>query len=229
MRRILFLVTVGLIGFAMLVALGTWQVRRLNWKQEILARIETRVAADPVAFPQNPDPQRDKYLSVALTGTMAPGEVHVLMSLKQIGAGYRVIAPYDLEGGRRIMIDRGFVPTGAKDAQRRLGPMAITGNLHWPDEIDSYTPAPDRTGNIWFARDVAEMAAALDSDPILVIARNKTDPHVTPLPVDRAGIPNDHLQYAITWFSLALIWAAMSVYFLRRTQGKPARTNQKDP
>lgn len=86
--------------------------------------------------------------------------------------------------------------------------------------MDSFTPEPDKSNNIWFARDVPKMAAALGTEPVLLIAKSKTDPNVVPLPVDTEGIPNDHLQYAITWFSLALIWAAMTGFFLWRGRAK---------
>ena len=64
------------------------------------------------------------------------------------------------------------------------------------------------------------MAQALDTEPLLLIAANATDPVLTPLPVGTEGIPNDHLQYAITWFSLAVVWIAMTVYFLWRPRAR---------
>jgi len=223
MRRYLFLLIIGLSGLAVLLGLGTWQVRRLAVKQDIIARIDARVLAAPVDLPTDPDPERDKYLSVAVTGTLLPGELHVLISRKQAGAGYRVIAPFELDDGRRILVDRGVIPTGRKQDTRQIGVMQITGNLHWPIETDSFTPKPDKNGNIWFARDVTPMAQKLKTEPILLVARTRSDPAVTPLPVDSSAIPNDHLNYAITWFSLALVWAAMSVYFLWRTRAKAER------
>jgi len=215
MRRILFLLIFGLAGLAVLVSLGTWQVQRLAWKEGILADIEARIAADPVPLPGAVDPESDRYLPVVVSGEMLPGEIHVLVSVKQVGPGYRIIAPFRA-GGRTILVDRGFVPTTAKQAERQIGPTQVVGNLHWPDEIDGYTPDPDRAGNIWFARDVPALADALGAEPILLVARSQTDPAITPLPVDTAGIPNDHLQYAVTWFGLALVWAAMTGYFLWR-------------
>lgn len=215
MRRILFLLIFGLAGLAVLVSLGAWQVQRLAWKEGILADIEARIAADPVPLPGAVDPEADRYLPVEVSGEMLPGEIHVLVSVKQVGPGYRIIAPFRT-GERTILVDRGFVPTTAKQAERRTGPMQVVGNLHWPDEIDSYTPDPDPKSNIWFARDVSAMADALGAEPILLVARSQTDPAITPLPVDTAGIPNDHLQYAVTWFGLALVWAAMTGYFLWR-------------
>ncbi|RLK11410.1 SURF1 family protein [Ruegeria conchae] len=225
MRRILFLLIFGLAGLGVLTSLGVWQMQRLAWKQGILAEIEARIAADAVDLPETVMEADDKYLPVTLFGDMKPEEIHVLVSVKQVGAGYRIIQPFST-AGRIILVDRGFVPTTAKQADRVTGPMEVSGNLHWPDEIDSYTPVPDIDGNIWFARDVPTLAAALATEPVLLIARSKTDPDITPLPVDTAGIPNDHLQYAITWFGLALVWAAMTGYFLWRNRAPSEREEQ---
>ena len=220
MRRVLFLLIFGLVGVGILVALGTWQLRRLEWKQGVLAEIEARIGADPVALPADPDPERDRYLPVTVSGNMGTNELHVLVSTRTLGAGYRIIAPFETEGGRRIMVDRGFVPTEAKEAARRTGAMQVTGNLHWPDEIDGFTPEPEPENNIWFAREVPVLADELNTEPVLLIARSQTDPNVTPLPVDTAGIPNDHLEYAATWFGLALVWAVMTVFFLWRPRAR---------
>ena len=217
MRRILFLLIFGLAGLGVLVSLGFWQVDRLAEKEAQLAEIESRISAAPVPLPSEVAEEADKYLPVTVAGEMLPGEIHVLVSVKQVGPGYRIIQALRADD-RTILVDRGFVPTTAKQTDRRTGQMEITGNLHWPDEVDSYTPEADIDGNIWFARDVPALAAALKTEPVLLIARSQTDPAVTPLPVDTAGIPNDHLQYAITWFGLALVWAAMTGYFLWRNR-----------
>ncbi len=208
----------GVAGFATLIALGIWQMQRLDWKRGVLAEIDSRISAGLQPLPASPNVQTDKYMPVSVSGTVGAQELHVLVSVKHVGPGYRIIAPFTDDTGRTILLDRGFVATEDKDRARQAGQMTVTGNLHWPDEIDSYTPEPDIAGNIWFARDVPRMAEALGTEPVLLIARSQTDPNVRPLPVDSAGVPNDHLQYAITWFSLALIWAAMTAYFLWRTR-----------
>ncbi|WP_170753777.1 SURF1 family protein [Ruegeria lacuscaerulensis] len=225
MRRILFLLIFGFAGLGVLISLGLWQVQRLAWKEGVLAEIDARIAAEPVSLPQSVSEDGDKYLPVTISGDMEPGEIHVLVSVKQVGAGYRIIQSFSTKD-RTILVDRGFVPTTAKQAERLTGSMTVIGNLHWPDEIDSYTPEPDIDDNIWFARDVPNLAAALGAEPILLIARSETDPGITPLPVDTAGIPNDHLQYAITWFGLALVWAAMTGYFLWRNRA-PAQSEEQ--
>lgn len=220
MRRILFLLVFGIAGTATLIGLGVWQVNRLAWKQDVLAEIESRIAADPVALPATPDPEADKYLPVQVSGRIGGEELHVLVSIKHVGPGYRLIAPFETDEGRRILLDRGFVPSEERDTPRSHGEMTVTGNLHWPQEIDSYTPDTEVEANIWYARDVPAMAAALKTEPVMLVARSATGSDVTVLPVETRGIPNDHLQYAITWFSLALIWAAMTASFLWRTRAR---------
>ena len=110
----------------------------------------------------------------------------------------------------------------AKQAGRLTGPAAIEGNINWPQETDSYTPDPDLAGNIWYARDTERMAAQLGTEAVMIVLRTNPEGEaaVRPVPVSTAAIPNDHLQYAITWFSLALIWAVMSIFFLRRSRAK---------
>ncbi len=202
----------------MLVSLGLWQVQRLAWKEGVLAEIEARIAADPVPLPASPDPEADRYLPVRATGLIGDQDLRVLISAKGVGPAYRIIAPLTLDDGRRVLVDRGYVPDAAKDAPRPGGEATITGNLHWPDEIDGFTPDNDIFGNVWFARDVPAMAEALGTEPVLIIVRqtSETAPRVTPLPVDTSGIPNDHLQYAVTWFGLAAVWVLMTGLWVRR-------------
>ncbi|MFC3614039.1 SURF1 family protein [Lutimaribacter marinistellae] len=219
MRRIFFFFAIALIGLAILVSLGVWQVQRLAWKEALLADIDARISGAPGPLPTSPDPVEDRYRPVEISGEMLADELHVLVSRKRVGAGYRIIAPFRT-GDRTILIDRGFVPTADKDVSRAIGLMTVSGNLHWPDEVDGFTPEPDIAGNIWFARDVQTMADALEAEPVLVILRSQTDPAITPLPVDTAGIPNDHLHYAVTWFGLALVWLAMTIFFLRRNRAR---------
>lgn len=221
MSRALFFVVIGLGGAAILVSLGIWQVQRLAWKQGVIADINARIIAAPVALPGNPDPTKDAYLPVTVTGTLGAQALRVLVSQKDVGPGYRMISAMNT-GSSVVMVDRGFLPVDATPPQAISDAVTVIGNLQWPQETDKFTPTPDTEKNIWFARDVDAMAAALKTQPILIVARDIAghSGDVTPLPVDTARIPNDHLQYAITWFSLAVIWLAMSVYFLRRRAPK---------
>lgn len=217
-RRLIFPLLFGLIGAGILVSLGVWQVRRLHWKETLLAQIDARIGAAPVALPAHPDPARDKYLPVTVSGRLTGQGLMVLTSRKDDGPGYRVISAMVLPDGRRIMVDRGFLPEARKDAPRPPAEVTVTGNLHWPDETDYFTPKPDLKANLWFARDVPAMARALKTAPVLVVARRITGENapIIPMPVDTSGIPNNHLNYAITWFSLAAVWLGMTALLLWR-------------
>ncbi|WP_132859024.1 SURF1 family protein [Shimia isoporae] len=210
----------GILGTVVLVSLGNWQVQRLAWKEEVLADINERIVAEPVALPAAPDEDSDRYLPVTVSGAFTGEELHFLASTKQAGAVYRVVARFETDAGRAVMVDRGWVKTEDKNVNRGAAEAIIVGNLHWPDERDNFTPDNDVDGNIWFARDIGQMAEALMTEPVLVVARevSENSAGVTPLPVDTAGIPNDHLGYAVTWYGLAIVWVAMTLYYLRRTR-----------
>ncbi|HBD90909.1 MAG: cytochrome oxidase biogenesis protein Surf1, facilitates heme A insertion [Rhodobacteraceae bacterium GWE1_64_9] len=218
-RRYILPLLFGLIGAAILIGLGSWQVSRLQWKQDILAAIEAKIMAAPVALPAAPG-EADRYLPVQAEGRLTGEGLRVLASRKLIGAGYREIAVLET-GGRRVMVDLGFVTEGIAFTLPEA-PASVIGNLHWPAEVDSFTPVPDLAKGLWFARDVPAMAQALNTEPVLIIARAPVVPEAEPLPVDASAIPNDHLGYAITWFSLAAVWLGMTVLFLWRINRRKA-------
>jgi surfeit locus 1 family protein len=215
----------GLLGVATLLALGSWQLRRLEWKTAIIDTIEARLTADAVPVPQAPTAAADQYRRIRAHGAILPGELHVYTSAPRRGVGYRVIVPLALDDGRRILLDRGFVPIDEKDAPRLTGLITVEGALLWPQETDSFTADPDRAKNIWFARDTDLMAAALATEPVMLVTEASDDPDAPmPQPVS-VDIPNDHLEYAITWFSLAVIWAVMTALLLWRMKRRIDRTD----
>ncbi len=221
MRRLIFPILLGVAGVAILLSLGVWQVQRLDWKRGLLSEIDSRISAAPVTLTAAPTEAEDEYRTVTVDGRVFGPELHVLTSGTAGGTGYRVIRGFETADGRRIMIDMGLLPLGSEDelpAADEQG-VTVTGNLLWPDDKTSSTPAPDLAKNIWFARDVPAMADALEVDPVLVVLRDSTrpDPRLVPLPVDTSGIKNDHREYAITWFLRALVWAAMTGYLIFRT------------
>lgn len=221
-KRIIVAVLFGLVGAAVLVSLGVWQVQRLAWKQAMLAEIAAGIVADPVALPEEPDEARDQYLPVAVTGRVLDGEIVILASLRQTGPVYRIIRGFEAEDGQRVLVDLGFVHPDRRDAARSGGPARIVGNLYWPDEIDSFTPEPDLEEGLWFGRDLAAMAQALDTEPVLIVARDAPAgmDWVTVFPVDTSSIPNDHLAYAVTWFLLAAVWLGMTAFLVWRISRK---------
>lgn len=227
MLRYLFPIVLGLGGAAVLVGLGLWQLQRLEWKEAVLAEIEARITADPVALPESPDPVRDRYLPVEVTGRTGAEELHVLVSAKGLGPGFRIVTAFETGAGRRILLDQGVVPDELKDAARPPVAATVTGNLHWPDERDGFTPDDDPAANYWYARDVDRMAAALGTEPVLVIAREFAPARadILPLPVGIEGIPNNHLGYAVQWFGMAAVWLGMTALLFRRI----SRRGKADP
>ncbi len=217
MRRNLPFLIFSAAVLVLFISLGNWQVRRLAEKEAYLAEIDSRIGAAPVAIPATPDPQADRFLAVTAAGRLTGPEIHVLVSTRDFGAGYRVIRAFETDG-RRVLVDLGFIRLTAKDAPRPPRDVTLTGNLYWPDEIDSYTPENDRDANIWYARDVPSLATALGTEETLIVARaiDPPNPAITPLPTDTSGIPNRHLEYLLTWYGLAATWVVMTLYFLSR-------------
>lgn len=216
MRRIIVPLVFGFGGFAILVALAVWQVQRLAWKEALLAEMAARMQAPAAELPVEPEEAQDGFLTVALSGRFDGAALHVLTSTKAGGPGFRVVDGFEIAGGRRVLVDRGFVPETDKALTWPLGPMDLTGTLLWPNEVDGFTPAPNLERNIWFARDVPQMAEVLGTEPVLVVAASPTGtPSPRPIRVG-VNLPNNHLQYAITWSLLAILWLAMTGYLLYR-------------
>jgi surfeit locus 1 family protein len=220
MKRYIGPIIIGGVGCAILLSLGIWQVQRLAWKEAMLAEIEQQIRAEPVPLFDQP---LEEFQPVTALGEILGPEAHVLTSRKPEGVGFRVVSVFETEG-RRILLDRGFVPEAEKDAPRPPTSVQISANFRTVDEKDAFTPEPDLAANFWFARDVPQLAAALGTEPILLILRDTSepDPPVRPWPVDTAGISNNHLEYAVTWFSLALVWAGMTAFLLWRIRARKA-------
>lgn len=215
--RLIGALILGVGGAAILLALANWQFRRLEWKTGVLTQIEARIAADPVALPAQPDPQDDRYLAVTLTGAFTGAPVRVQSALEGQGAGYRIEQAFQA-GARRLIVERGFVPQAAQIPPAPEGEVTISGNLVWPDELDSFTPAPDLSTGLFYARDLPALAAELGTEPLLIVRREGPagGGALLPAPVGTTGIPNDHLEYALTWLSLAAVWLVMSAYLIYR-------------
>ncbi len=215
-RRMVFPILMGLVGCAMLIALGVWQVQRMHWKEGILAEITARIGADPVPLPPAPTEAADEYRPVTVTGRLTGEFIEMLAGQKGTGPGVRIIEAFETADGRRILVDRGFLPEEARATARPAAAATVTGNLLWPQDADSFTPPPDEKTGLWFARDLPAMAAKLGAEPVLIVASQPTGNGIAPVPVDTSSIPNDHWGYAIQWFSLAAVWGVMTLYLLWR-------------
>lgn len=223
-RRLWFVAIVGIGGVAALIALGVWQVQRLAWKTELIAGIRAQLDQPPQAATGDETAGTDNFTPAFALGRFDPDapQIRYLTSIKGVGPGFRLIAPFILENGRTILVDRGFAPEalaprGGATPPPPQGAVRLAGVLHWPRETSSFTPGPNLADRLWFARDVPSMASALGAEPVLLAlseapsGADAPDGADWPRPLS-AGVdlPNDHLGYAITWFSLAAIWAAMT-------------------
>ena len=209
MKRFAFALLLGLVGCAVLVSLGVWQLQRLSWKRAYLAELQAASIADPVNLPSIVTGD-DAYLAVGVRGTVLEGSLRFVHAATDEG----LVVPLSL-GDRTIMADLGLVAAG--QAPDLLGETyTIFGNLAFPEGTGVLRTDQ---ANGWNARNLAAMAEALGTEPILVIARDvdPMPPGVAPLPISTDTVPNNHLGYAIQWFALAAVWAAMSLYLARRT------------
>lgn len=212
----------GVIGLVILIGLGAWQLQRLEWKRGVLADINAAMAVDPVPLGDLQPSDETAFTSVVMEGRIGAVELYVLVSSRDYGAGYRVIAPFETTEGRSVLLDRGYVTLDGRANFRPVREdVQVIGTLHIPDDRNSATPENDIEGNIWFARDVDQMAPILGTEPVLVVARSDTGQGVLPMPVDPAAIPNNHLSYAIQWFLFAAVWVGMTSALLWRMRARP--------
>jgi surfeit locus 1 family protein len=220
-----------LVGVAVLIGLGLWQLERLGWKDALIARLNERLAAPPVALPA-PDawdrltPDHDEFRRVTFEATFLVDKEAPVFSAGSAfrpdvsGPGYWIFTPARLADGHMVMVDRGFVPEGYRDGKSRpkvkvAGPIRIEGALRWPEAPGWFTPDNDTAHNLWYSRRPAAMAQALGVGPVApfyVAQEAPIPPGGMPKPGRlTANLRNAHLQYAITWFGLA---AVLAIVFL---------------
>jgi len=241
----------ALLAFSFLIGLGVWQVERKAWKEGLIASLTERLAAPSEALPPPKtwpqlDAADDEYRRVKFTAEFDLGrEALVFASATAFrpdvsGPGYWVFAPARLADGSVVMVNRGFVPDGRQDPKSRpgdrfSGPVDILGAMRWPDTRHWFTPNDDPAHNLWFARDPLSIAAAKNVGPVAPFYVEQEAP-VPPGGLPQPGklivsLPDNHLQYAITWFGLAAVLAGVFVSFAfsserrnRNGQGVAPRT-----
>ncbi|MEX2128323.1 MAG: SURF1 family protein [Xanthobacteraceae bacterium] len=234
LRGLALLAILTALGIAILLGLGFWQLERLAWKQNLIARVEARTKAPVTPLPpesewQDVNAERDEYRRVSASGTLRHDkEVHVYTVVSEqrgryAGPGYWVLTPLQLPSGGVVIVNRGFVPVDRKDpATRRLGQVegrvTVTGLQRMPEQTNFFTPENDPARNAWYRRDPGEIARALKLDraaPFTIDADATPNPGGLPQGGDtRVNFPNNHLQYAITWFGLVLALAGVFAVFV---------------
>lgn len=246
-RRVFGVVLLLLV--ALFLALGTWQVVRLQWKLDLIARVDARVHADPVAAPEaarwaQVSKDSDEYRRVRVAGHYLYEFTTPVQALSELGAGFWLLTPFCTEQGHIVFINRGFIPAsenkqGAYPARRAgANPCAapgdrveITGLLRINEPQGGFLRENDPAGNRWYSRDVVKLAAARglkNVAPYFIDAGKGQDPRGAP---ERAvggltviSFPNNHLVYALTWYALALMVAA-AVWWIVRHEARRRSDN----
>lgn len=215
-----------------LLSLGVWQLQRLAWKNDLIARVDARVHAVPVPAPgpdQWPDISRenDEYRRVSVSGTFQHDRETLVQAVTELGAGFWVLTPLVDDRGDAILINRGFVPSDRRLPESRAagqidGAVTVTGLIRITEPKGAFLRDNDPVADKWYARDVAAIAEARDlgdTAPYFIDADGTPNPGDYPRGgLTRISFPNTHLIYALTWFSMAVIAAAMFIGFYRHSR-----------
>lgn len=215
-QPILELTVAAAVVFALLMGLGIWQIERLHWKLNLIAMMNRNMHIRPISLDDNGrlvEEVYTQYRHVTVRGRFENAkETYLFTTGPDGGPAYHVLTPFITDNGRVYLIDRGLVPKEKLNpASRRAGfiegETRLTGIWRWPERPGLFAPTPDFTRRIFYARDIAAIAAVDHvwfAQPGLIEADAKPNPGGWP----KGGqtvvrFRNRHLQYAITWFALA--------------------------
>jgi surfeit locus 1 family protein len=218
-----------------LVGLGNWQLERKAWKEGLIDTLRQRLGAAPFELPP---PQRwpglnaadDEYRRVQFAAELLPDEEALVFTSGSAfrpdvsGPGYWVFAPVRLPGGGVVVVDRGFVPEGRQDKATRAageagGRVDMVGVMRWPEATGWFMPQADLGHNLWFVRDPQAIARAKnwgEVAPFFIELESPVPPGGLPAPGPlKVNLPDDHLQYAMTWYGLAAVLVVTFAFWLR--------------
>jgi surfeit locus 1 family protein len=232
--RFAFVVALGLCTL-IFAGLGVWQVERRSWKLDLIARVEARIHAAPVAAPGPAawsaiNATSDEYRRVVLQGRYLDAPETLTMAVTERGPGFWVLAPFRSDLGFTVLVNRGFVPEDRRGTgERRVrgdGDTTVFGLLRLSEPGGGFLRSNDPATGRWYSRDVAAIASArglgavapyfLDADAAAELG---------PLPqggMTQVSFRNTHLIYALTWFCLALMSAVAAIFLLRRGADEPS-------
>lgn len=224
--RITLIVGAALASLGFL-ALAAWQFQRLGWKQDLIARVERQVHADPVAPPPAANwaaiGKPDEYRRLRLAGRFEPREV-LVQATTELGGGHWVLAPLRLQDGSAVLVNRGFVPPDRRVPERHAPPagsVELTGLLRLSEPGGGPLRRNDPMQGRWYSRDVAGIAAQLGlTGPVAPFFVDEAADPAQPQRWPRPGLTvlrfaNNHAVYAATWLALAAMAAAAAGYLAR--------------
>ena len=215
------------IAVVILIVLGTWQLQRLQWKQALMTARQTAVAAAPLTALPTGDVSAVAFRRLRLTRTYD--------SRGMSQAGWHVVTPFTLADGATVMVDRGFVPYDLKDPSRRapvpVGVQTIEGLIRPAGPRGWMVPENDVRQNVWFTLDADAMAKAAGLTGVAPFTLDLVAGAAPSNDWPRGGqtrldLPNNHLQYALTWYSLAGVLIIVTGLFARARTRSAAQTKE---
>jgi surfeit locus 1 family protein len=224
-----------------LIGLGTWQVERKAWKEALITSLTARLDAPRVALPSaaawpSLDAANDEYRRVTFSAVFDHAEEALVYAAPSAfrpdvsGLGYWVFTPARLADGSTVIVNRGFVPECRQDPKSRAegqitGSVEIVGAMRWPDARHWFSPADQPEKSLWFSRDPGAIAAARhlrNAAPFYVEQEAPSPPGGLPQPGRLVvSLPNNHLQYAVTWYGLALALVVVFAIWARNSSRAP--------
>lgn len=210
---------VAMLSFCFLSSLGIWQIQRLTWKNNLIARVNERVH-----LPPRPAPSKEEwpvitavccdYIPVHVTGCFLHDKETFVNALTVYGSGYWVLTPFEMEDGSIIIINRGFIPMDKKQkvmltANQIKVKVTISGIMRMEEKNGFYPRRNDPAADIWYTRELSAIAKARglsEVAPYFIDANTAPSIKNTPTPISGLTVitfPNNHLTYAVTWFALA--------------------------
>ena len=211
-----FLFSVFIIFFIFVfIGLGTWQIIRLNWKNNLILEIENSLKNPPVELAQS---NKENFLKIKTSGTIDFDKQIYLYNLNESGTpGFEVINPITI-GDENFLINRGWIPFEKKGTQEInvFDQKNIIGTLRLQGRKNIFKPDNDLDENYWFSlnrEDILKFTGKNFSKYIIYLDGNYQLPRPKKI---TANISNNHQKYAITWFSLALSILLLYLYFRKK-------------
>lgn len=230
-RSLLWPAVMTALALPILLGLGVWQLERLAWKEGLIASINAGLDKPPAPLEQPPDAWKTlathEYLPVSVTGRFRHADERHLFTSQGGETGWHIYTPLETEGGHVVLVNRGFVPDRLKDPATRPagqveGVVTVTGLLRKPVTHGWFEPEADGARNMWYWRDLdgftASLAPGVAAERVLPLFVDAAAEPANPGGWPRGGatrldIPNRHLEYALTWFGLAVTLVAIFAAF----------------
>ena len=236
-KKLIGFTIVTLAALTLLIGLGVWQLQRLEWKRGLIEEIETRTKAPPISLAEALALTKDRgdpsYLHVRVAGRFENDKERHLYAIADGAPGWHLITPLATDDGATLLVDRGFVPDAMKEQATRPqsqieGETSVTGLVRVPESKGTFTPDTDPDRDCWYYRDLDGMAQSMFGDkppnlaPFFLEAEESGPPGSWPRGGQtRLDLPNNHLQYALTWFLLALALLVIYAVYVRQALRAP--------